>query len=48
MLQYINENSENVLLLDGLQRTYTLIDADTDMKKKSDEEYQKFLKISWD
>ena len=44
MLQYINENSENVLLLDGLQRTYTLIDADTDMKKKSDEEYQKFLK----
>ena len=34
MLQYINEHSENVLLLDGLQRTYTLIDADTDMKKK--------------
>ena len=34
MLQYINENSENVLLLDGLQRTYTLIDADTDIEKE--------------
>ena len=44
LLQYINENSKNVLLLDGLQRTYTLIDADTEMGKKSEEEYQKFLK----
>ena len=43
LLQYINENSKNVLLLDGLQRTYTLIDADTEMGKKSEEEYQKFL-----
>lgn len=43
LLQYINENSKNVLLLDGLQRTYTLIDADTEMEKKSEEEYQKFL-----
>lgn len=32
------------MLLDGLQRTYTLIDADTEMEKKSAEEYQKFLK----
>lgn len=44
LLQYINENSKNVLLLDGLQRTYTLIDADAEMEKKSEEEYQKFLK----
>ena len=43
LLQYINKNSKNVLLLDGLQRTYTLIDADTEMEKKSEEEYQKFL-----
>lgn len=43
LLQYINENSKNVLLLDGLQRTYTLIDADTEMEKKSEKEYQKFL-----
>lgn len=44
LLQYINENSKNVLLLDGLQRTYTLIDADAEMEKKPVEEYQKFLK----
>lgn len=44
LLQYINENSRNVLLLDGLQRTYTLIDADAEMEKKSEEEYQNFLK----
>lgn len=44
LLQYINENNRNVLLLDGLQRTYTLIDADAEMEKKSEEEYQNFLK----
>lgn len=43
VMQYINQNSNKVLLLDGLQRTYTLIDADNDMKKKSQEEYKKFL-----
>lgn len=43
LLKYINENSENVLILDGLQRTYTLIDADAEMEKKSQEEYQRFL-----
>lgn len=42
LLKYINENSEDVLILDGLQRTYTLIDADTEMRSKS--EYQDFLK----
>ena len=45
LLNYINENSEEVLILDGLQRTYTLIDADAEMKlEKSSTEYQEFLK----
>jgi len=43
LLAYINENSENVLILDGLQRTYTLIDADDEMKLKEQKEYEKFL-----
>lgn len=43
LLEYINENSENVLILDGLQRTYTLIDADEEMKARDEKEYEKFL-----
>lgn len=43
LLEYINENSENVLILDGLQRTYTLIDADEEMKAKDEQEYTRFL-----
>ena len=43
LLAYINENSENVLILDGLQRTYTRIDADDEMKLKEQKEYEKFL-----
>lgn len=43
LLEYINENSENVLILDGLQRTYTLIDADEEMKTRGGKEYEKFL-----
>ena len=43
LLEYINENSEDVLILDGLQRTYTLIDADTEMQEHGNEEYEKFL-----
>ena len=43
MLRYINENSESVLILDGLQRTYTLIEADMEMVKKSEKEYREFL-----
>lgn len=43
LLEYMNEKSEEVLILDGLQRTYTLIDADEEMKLKSIEEYNKFL-----
>ena len=43
LLNHITENSENVLILDGLQRTYTLIDADTEMATHSMEEYRRFL-----
>lgn len=43
LLEYINENSENVLILDGLQRTYTLIDADEEMKARDEKEYERFL-----
>ena len=43
LLGYITENSENVLILDGLQRTYTLIDADEEMKTRDEREYEKFL-----
>ena len=43
LLEYISENSENVLILDGLQRTYTLIDADEEMKEKDSTEYERFL-----
>lgn len=39
----ISENSENVLILDGLQRTYTLIDAEAEVSQEGDEIYQKFL-----
>lgn len=39
----ISENSENVLILDGLQRTYTLIDAEAEVLQEGDEIYQKFL-----
>ena len=44
ILSYINEHSEEVLILDGLQRTYTLIDADEEMKVKDPMKYQQFLK----
>lgn len=43
LLEYINENSEDVLILDGLQRTYTLIDADEEMKERDKKEYERFL-----
>lgn len=43
LLEYINENSENVLILDGLQRTYTLIDADEEMRERGGKEYESFL-----
>ena len=43
LLEYITENSDDVLILDGLQRTYTLIDADAEMQKCGKEEYERFL-----
>ena len=43
LLAYIIEKSENVLILDGLQRTYTLIDADEEMKLKGENKYEQFL-----
>ncbi len=43
LLKYINEHKEAVLILDGLQRTYTLLDALTEMEKKSEEEKEEFL-----
>ena len=46
LLEYINEDSENVLILDGLQRTYTLIDADEEMKARGGKEYERFLSNS--
>lgn len=41
LLNYIINHSSDVLILDGLQRTYTLIDADTEMKNQKG--YNDFL-----
>ncbi len=43
LLQYITENSNEVMILDGLQRTYTLLDADIEMQKEDLEQYMQFL-----
>lgn len=45
LLQYINENSDDVMILDGLQRTYTLIDADYEMQKEDKKTYEQFLQF---
>ncbi len=44
---YIKENREKVLILDGLQRTHTLIDAENDAKKQErlDEFYKYKLRL---
>lgn len=42
LMDYITHHCNDVLILDGLQRTYTLIDADTEMKSEKD--YDEFLK----
>ena len=42
----ISSNTDNVLILDGLQRTYTLIDALTEIKEKEPENLNRFLKYS--
>ena len=41
--EIIANSSEKVLILDGLQRTYTLIDAATDVKQEGEDIYQEFL-----
>lgn len=43
ILNKIKYDCNNVLILDGLQRTYTLIDASAEMEQEDAEEYQKFL-----
>lgn len=45
--EYIKENRENVLILDGLQRTHTLIDAENDAikQKKTNEFYRYKLRL---
>lgn len=43
LLTYIQENVQKVLILDGLQRTYTLLDAATEIEKENLSKYQDFL-----
>lgn len=43
LLKYIKEHSDEVLILDGLQRTYTLIDAAAEMESCDKAEYEQFL-----
>ena len=43
LLNYIQKFPQNVLILDGLQRTLTLLDADAEMSRKDPEEYRNFL-----
>lgn len=43
LLSYIQAHIDETLILDGLQRTYTLIDADTEMSAESHEKYTEFL-----
>lgn len=42
LLKYILENSKDVLILDGLQRTYTLIDAANEINSKSEKDRKEF------
>ena len=44
LLDYIKKHSKEVLILDGLQRTYTLIDAATEMACGDSTKYEAFLK----
>ncbi len=43
LINYIMGHSDEVLILDGLQRTYTLIDAAAEMENEEQEEYEAFL-----
>lgn len=46
LLKYIKEHTDDVLILDGLQRTYTLIDAKSEMEKEDKRGMNKFLNYS--
>lgn len=46
LLEYIRAHTDEVLILDGMQRTYTLFDAAEEMKATSPEEYHAFLKYT--
>lgn len=46
LLEYIKENTEDVLILDGLQRTYTLLDARSEIEKEGRKKMKKFLEYS--
>lgn len=46
LLEYIKENTDDVLILDGLQRTYTLLDAKSEMEKAGKKRMQQFLGYS--
>ena len=43
ILEKVKKDSKNVLILDGLQRTYTLLDASIEMEQENEEDYNKFL-----
>ena len=43
IVDQIKTDCNDILILDGLQRTYTLIDADAEIKQEEPESYQKFL-----
>ena len=44
ILEYVNENPQNLMILDGLQRTYTMIAAKEELEKENNtEELYQFL-----
>lgn len=47
LLEYIKENTDDVLILDGPQRTYTLLDARSEMEKAGKKRCNSFLDIHY-
>ena len=43
LLEYIKSHTDEVLILDGLQRTYTLIDADAEVAEETPDKHSEFL-----
>lgn len=43
LLEYIKSHTDEVLILDGLQRTYTLIDADAEVFEQTPDKHSEFL-----